>query len=380
MNSADAAFVGAGHVLEEVREASRKATTALLLQGHGIVPIASIPRERIDWAWKGRLAFGKHTDLSGDPGDGKSLVTGALAAQITRGLALPFGSVQVREPRAVLFLSTEDDAADTIRPRFEAAGGDVNLLHVQKDDHHLLLPAHADALLEIIRGLHAGMVVIDPLFSFIGDLDPNAYSSAVAVCDPLKRIASETRSIVVTVRHLNKAAGAAARYRAGGSIGWQAKPRVVLSLGRDRGDRDVRVLAPIKGNVGKEPLAATFRVDEVIHDGEAVPRVLWGEECAVSADEVLGTEGAGPQAPSKTDALAGWMRDRLTMAGEEGLESEELYGDAVKAGFTKSRGTFYRAKAKLSLVEFQANPDRPRDPVRWRLEGECPAYTQGEAA
>ena len=46
---------------------------------------------------------------------------------------------------------------------------------------------------------------------------------------------------------LSKALGAAARYRAGGSIGWQAKPHVALSLGRDNDDKGVRVLTFIKG-------------------------------------------------------------------------------------------------------------------------------------
>src|SRR5690348_10940311 len=103
------------------------------LARNGIEPIAGIARESVDWLWRGRFAFGKHTDLSGDPGDGKSLMIGSLAAQVTRGRALPCGSDQIREPRAVLFLSAEDDPADTIRPRHEAAGGDVSLLYVQTD-------------------------------------------------------------------------------------------------------------------------------------------------------------------------------------------------------------------------------------------------------
>ena len=200
-----------------------------VLERYGVVPISSIAKEPIDWAWPGRFAFGKHTDLSGDPGDGKSLMLGAVAAQITRGLALPYGSTEVREPRSVIYFSTEDDNADTIRPRFEAAGGELNRLYVQKDTHHLILPNNTDDIRDIIRDLKAGMVVFDPLFSYIGELDSNKYDSAVAVCDPLKRIASETRCIVATVRHLNKMNGTAARYRAGGSQGWQAKPRIVLS-------------------------------------------------------------------------------------------------------------------------------------------------------
>jgi hypothetical protein len=342
---------------------------------HGIVPISTIPRERVEWAWKGRLAFGKHTDLSGDPGDGKSLAMMMLAAQVTTGKALPYGSARVREPRPVLYLSTEDDAADTIRPRLEAAGGDVDLLHVQASDKHLILPDCADDLHSIIRGLGAGMVVIDPLFSYIGDLDPNAYSSAVAVCDPLRRIASETRSIIVTIRHLNKAAGAAARYRAGGSVGWQAKPRVALSLGRDPSDKDVRLILPIKGNVGREPMAATFKIDEVNLGGEEVARVLWGAESALTADEVHGTEGAGPKAPSKTDAIVTYIRDRLASEGEDGIPWETLVGEVMKAKFTRTRSTIYDARARLApeIVEFKANPDDPRALLRIRLKDSDPS-------
>jgi hypothetical protein len=351
----------------EKQEAAAKQSPDVLVR-NGIVPIASIPRERIDWAWKGRAAFGKHTDVSGDPGDGKSLMLTALAAQVTRGRALPYGSEQVREPRAVLFLSAEDDNADTIRPRFEAADGDVNLLYVQKDAP-LILPGDADALREIIEKLHAGMTVIDPAFSYIGDLDPNAYSSAVAVCDPLKRIASETHCMLVTIRHLNKAAGASARYRAGGSIGWQAKPRCVLSLGRDPNERDVRVLSSIKGNVGKEPRAATFRVAEVALDGEQVGRVLWGDECDLTADEVHGAEGVAPKGTTKTQATADYFRERLTAAGPDGLAIDDLRADMARVGLGKGGSTFYAAKRLLggALVEFRADPDNHRNPLRWRL-------------
>jgi len=331
------------------------------LRLNGIVPLSTIPRERIDWAWPGRFAFGKHSDVSGDPGDGKSLVLTTLAAQITRGLPLPYGSTQVREPKAVLYLSTEDDAADTIRPRVEAAGGDPSLVYVQDDTHHLILPGSAEALEGIIRRLGAEMVVIDPLFSYVGDLETNSFTAAVAVCDRLKRIAAATHCILVTIRHLNKAIGAAARYRAGGSIGWQAKPRVALSLGRDPNDREVRVLAPIKGNVGREPQAATFRVGEVVQDGEAVARVLWGDERAISADEMMGAEVAGAKKVTRAEALAQEIRDRLREAGDDGLPLSDLRGKLAGS-------TFYSARKILDgeIAEVRDSDD-PRAPLRWRL-------------
>jgi hypothetical protein len=329
-----------------------------LLAGWGVVPIATIPAERIDWAWRGRLAFGKLTDLSGDAGDGKSLMVTALAAQITRGFALPFGAKRIRDPRAVLYFSAEDDAADTIRPRFEAAGGDVNLMHVlRRECDGPILPGDVDALRDMVKALRAGMVVFDPVFSYIGDLDSNAYGAAVAVCDPLRRVAAETGAIFVNVRHVNKAAGMAARFRASGSYAWTAKPRVALTLARDPDDKGVRVLAPIKGNVAGEPKAATFRVEVVPFQGEEVARVLWGPESSVTADELHGAEGAAPKARGVTASIVTYLRDRLVSAGDEGLAWEPLVQDVLRAGFTRTRQTVYDARTKLGDEVVTFKPD-----------------------
>jgi hypothetical protein len=108
-------------------------------------------------------------------------------------------------------------------------------------------------------------------------------------------------------------------------------------------------------------------LEEAAGPAEEVARVLWGPESRTTADEMLGADSASAKQPTKTQALADYLRERLTAAGEEGIPSERLIGDALKAGFTKSRSTVYRAKLLLpSVVEFR-DPDDPRDPLRWRL-------------
>src|SRR5687768_16229862 len=81
----------------------------------------------IDWLWPGYLARGKLATLDGDPAVGKSLLTIDLAARLGRGGPLPDGSA-VRRPFTTLLLSAEDDPADTVRPRAEAAGADLDRL------------------------------------------------------------------------------------------------------------------------------------------------------------------------------------------------------------------------------------------------------------
>ena len=86
--------------------------------------LSDIPAEKLSWLWPGRIPLGKLTLLAGDPGLGKSFITLDIAARVTRG---PIGRMvqSTGQPGSVIVLSAEDDAADTIRPRLEAAGADL---------------------------------------------------------------------------------------------------------------------------------------------------------------------------------------------------------------------------------------------------------------
>jgi hypothetical protein len=85
--------------------------------------LADVVPEKVEWLWPGRIAIGKLTLIAGEPGLGKSQLSIAIAAAVTTGAAWPDGSG--RAPLgSVIILSAEDGVADTIRPRFDAAGGD----------------------------------------------------------------------------------------------------------------------------------------------------------------------------------------------------------------------------------------------------------------
>ena len=90
--------------------------------------LADITPIPIKWLWPGRIAKGKLTLLVGDPGLGKSFITLDMAAHITRGEKWPDGAPCPLG--TVLLLSAEDDPADTIRPRLDAMGAEVKLVHI----------------------------------------------------------------------------------------------------------------------------------------------------------------------------------------------------------------------------------------------------------
>jgi RecA-family ATPase len=65
--------------------------------------------------------------LAGHPGLGKSQLTASIAAIVTTGGVWPVDKTRC-ERGNVVFFSAEDDAEDTIRPRLEAAGADLELI------------------------------------------------------------------------------------------------------------------------------------------------------------------------------------------------------------------------------------------------------------
>jgi len=99
---------------------------------HGSIVVrrlSEIQTKPIRWLWPGRIARGKVSMIAGHPGLGKSQVTAALAAVVTTGGKWPV-DISACEVGSVILLNAEDDAADTIRPRLEAAGADVSRIEI----------------------------------------------------------------------------------------------------------------------------------------------------------------------------------------------------------------------------------------------------------
>jgi AAA domain-containing protein len=89
--------------------------------------VADVETTPIRWLWKDRIALGKVTFLVGDPDEGKSYLTTAMAAHVTTGAPWPDGAPCERG--SVLIISAEDDIADTIKPRLAACGADLDKVH-----------------------------------------------------------------------------------------------------------------------------------------------------------------------------------------------------------------------------------------------------------
>jgi AAA domain len=78
------------------------------------VRAADVTPQTVEWLWHPYIPLGKISMVAGQMGQAKSLLTAWLAADTA--------------PHGAIMLSAEDDVADTIRPRLEAQGADLNRL------------------------------------------------------------------------------------------------------------------------------------------------------------------------------------------------------------------------------------------------------------
>ena len=131
-------------------------------------PVSRYPSSRVEWLWEPFLARGKLSILDGDPGVGKSLLAVDLAARLSRGGPLPDGT-PVGRPHVTLFLNAEDSVHDTIRPRAEAAGADLDrlLIGIGGHDQPLRLLDECMPLVRMICEHRADLLVIDPVMAFL---------------------------------------------------------------------------------------------------------------------------------------------------------------------------------------------------------------------
>src|SRR5215218_10051098 len=190
-----------------------------------LVLVADVDRELVTWLWRDRIPRGKVTVLDGDPGTGKSTLTLTITAKVTTGSPFPDGSRP--EPADVILLSAEDEIGDTIRPRLEAAGADLERCWVLPDVREEgepprppELPLDLARLEDLAKDRAAALVVIDPLMAFLsGAVDAHRDQDVRRVLASMAYMAARTGAAVLIVRHMNKSGGSSPLYRGGGSIG-----------------------------------------------------------------------------------------------------------------------------------------------------------------
>ena len=165
---------------------------------HGIASrcMADVQPRPVRWLWPGRIARGKVTLIAGHPGLGKSQVATAFAAIVTTGGCWPADGKRA-EVGSAIFMTAEDDAEDTLRPRLEAAGADLRRVHlleaVREETERGKVRERAfnfaddlarlDSFLATIPD--AALLVVDPITAYLGTIDSHINAEVRAVLAPL---------------------------------------------------------------------------------------------------------------------------------------------------------------------------------------------------
>ena len=265
--------------------------------------LADVDTTPIRWLWKGRFARGKINMVGGVPGLGKSQVACAFIAAVTAGGLWPDGG---RAPLgSVIIIGCEDDAADTIRPRLEAAGADLSKVHLfdwalvtdkkgKSERRHFDVREHKAALAQLIAQIgDVVLIIIDPITAHLGRTDSHVTAEVRAALAPLQTLAAETLAAVILISHLNKGGGGdgSAMNRVTGSGAFIAVCRSAWLIAGDPKDAEKRrrILAPIKNNLGDDKTGFAYTIEGVtLPNGIGTSRVVFDPiRVHVSADELL---------------------------------------------------------------------------------------------
>ena len=305
-----------------------------------VVRASEIEPKKVEWLWYPYIPFSKVTLLQGDPGDGKSKLMLSISALLSKGELLPFTDESERlEPMTIIYQTTEDDADDTVVPRYIASDGDrYNLIFIKEDKKNLTFGD--DRILEAISKFGARLLILDPMSSYIGDgCSLNAANETRAEFNHLISVAKETGCAIVIIAHMNKMADATPLYRTSGSIDIAGAVRSILAVTRTKNEDNPneRVMVQVKSNLAPLGSAILFEVAE-----KGVNFIDEVELTAEDAFKVLRPKIGRPS--EKVDAAEAFIRNMLR---DGKLLATDCEAKLEAAGFKKS--TIKKAKRNAGV-------------------------------
>lgn len=337
-------YIASGHSEADLRQLEREAIGP---PRPILVTLADVQAEPVEWAWPGRVAFGKMTLVIGDPDEGKSYLLIDAAARVSAGRPWPDGAPSVGGD--VIILSAEDGIADTIRPRLDRQGGNPRRVHVldavtdTAGPRGFQLGWDLPVLEAAVQATRARYVTIDPLSAYLGRTDSHKDGEVRGLLAPLAALAATYRVAVVGIMHLTKDAQRRLIARATGSIAFAGAARIVLAVGADPEDTSKarRFLVTVKNNLGPHApgLAFTITNEGVCWDAAPLSSSLSAEALLDTSALPATREDAGQRVEAER-----FLAELLT---EGPVPSVQVMKDAKANGITER--TLWRAKRALTI-------------------------------
>jgi hypothetical protein len=261
-----------------------------------------------------------------------------MMAAVSRGLKWPNGEGQA-PLGSCIYLSAEDGIADTIVPRLIAAGADRSKVHIfqamMEGDKRRWLNLKTDIEALENRAHEIGdvtLIEIDPISSYLGDVDSHRNSEVRNVLEPLGAMAERLNAAVICNNHHAKGGNGRAAARVIGSIAFTAHSRAVTQVFEDPDEPGRFLFLPSKTNLGPKPVGLAYRLaTTVLEGGIEVPNVAWDGAVSITADEAMRAAEGGSEGKSAKDEAMDFLRDELTHGS---VAAKDVQKQAREAGIS----------------------------------------------
>lgn len=237
----------------------------------------SVKIRPISYLWDGVVPTHMATSVTGDAGEGKTLVTVDMSARVSRGLPFPIYRKAQPAVRGHVFYITSEGVPEMILvPRLIAAEADLGKItiiegiHSKSGDFSMFdVTKHLPMIARRAQNFpDLKLIVFDPVASFIPErINTNQQNQVRQMMDRIGDLAYKLGVATVTVMHFSKAPGVRAQHKTTGSVQFHAAVKMSWSVVRREDDpRNTRLLVPQKSNItgGYKSLALSIHEANIV--------------------------------------------------------------------------------------------------------------------
>lgn len=308
-----------------------------------LVQLSDVTPKPVNWLWPGVIPKGKLSLLVGHPGLGKSTLTAAIAAIVSTGRPWPVCDVNA-DVGEVIFISSEDDLKDTVKPRSIAAGAEdskIGFIRSVSVGQNRNRPFAIKKDIEKLSQYDIDLLIVDPITSNLAGVEMNNTGEVREVLELLRDYAEEKNVAVLGVSHLNKSEKSENISRVSGSMAFIAVPRVVHLLADDPDCPGRRFLFPLKGNLGPNQDCFAFSIEpRMLEGGIETSAIVWEDECVPAPSDW----GVPTKPKSKLEKAKDFL---ITLLSKKSYQATEVYHLGEKHGHASA--TLKRAKKELGI-------------------------------
>jgi putative DNA primase/helicase len=342
------------------------AVRALLLanqEGLTTQTLNEVEPEDVTWGWEPFFAIGKVGMLVGNPDVTKSLLSLYVAATLSTGRDW-FNGKNTIGVGETLLLALEDGPADTIRPRFDALGGDATKVHLIKAVRRVVKKRMTERTFDLSldlplleqtlqRNPNIRLLIVDPISAYLGGgSDSHKNAEMRALLTPLAVLAEKYHIAILAISHLNKSASQVI-YRVTGSLAFVAAARTVYLVAEDPQNPERRLVLRVKNNLHKDRAGIAY---SIVGDEQGRPTIAFEKEPVQTqaCDALSDKPSIKADSPKLAEAKA-FLKAALA-DGEPHL-STEVTAEAVATGIAEK--TYLRARSEETRdghVRFEPGP------------------------